>query len=92
MALCKGCGRPIRWIGKIPCDTELVMYWQRAKAPGKIVTPDGEIISCVFEGKPEAATGYGYRTHWETCPDAERFRRKAPAREGEEQSVMAGME
>jgi len=81
MAKCKGCGADIIWIktpgGKsIPCDAEPVTYWERAKAPGKVVTRNGEVLSCVFEGDPDKATGIGYISHWSTCPCAERFRKE----------------
>ncbi len=81
MAKCKGCGADIIWIqtlgGKsIPCDPQPVTYWEKAKAPGKVVTPNGEVLSCVFEGDPDKATGIGYISHWSTCPCAERFRKE----------------
>lgn len=81
MAKCRGCGAEIIWImsssGKlIPCDPELVRYWQKPKAKGKIVTPIGEVLSCEFEGEQDEATGYGYVSHFSTCPQAGEFRRK----------------
>lgn len=76
MAKCKGCGAEIIWIGKMPCDPERVTYWAKPKAPGKVVTPNGEVISCVFEGDLQQATGVGYVSHWATCPQAGKFRRK----------------
>ena len=81
MAKCKACGREIIWImspsGKaIPCDPEPVSYWQQSKAKSKIVTPNGKVISCWLYGDPETATGIGYFSHWATCPEPERFRRK----------------
>lgn len=81
MARCKGCGRPILWITSfsrrpIPCDPEPVPYWEHEKAKGKIVTPNGMIISCDFQGDQQAATGLGYVPHWATCPVADQFRRK----------------
>ena len=81
MAKCKGCGAEIIWLtsseGKyIPCNPDLVPYWERAKAKGKVVTPNGMVLSCDFEGDPQKATGIGYVAHWSTCPCAERFRRK----------------
>ena len=76
MAKCKGCGAPIIWIGKMPCDPEQVIYWQKAGAKGRIVTPNGEVINCEFSGRQNDATGIGYIPHWATCPDASRFRRK----------------
>ena len=76
MTKCKGCGAPIIWIGKMPCDPEQVVYWQKPKAKGKIVTPNGEVISCEFSGEQNAATGIGYIPHWATCPQASQFKRK----------------
>lgn len=81
MAKCKGCGAQIVWIGtpggkSIPCDPEQVMYWEKAKAKGKVVTPNGEVLSCEFSGDPNKATGLGYVSHWSTCPKAGQFRRK----------------
>ena len=81
MGKCKGCGAEIIWImspsGKvIPCDPEQVKYWQKPKAKGKIVTPNGEVLSCEFDGDPQAAAGIGFVPHWATCTEPERFRRK----------------
>jgi len=75
MAKCKSCGAEIVWIktsaGKLmPCDAQQVVYWEKSKAKGKIVTANGEVISCEFEGEPEKATGVGYIPHWGTCPSA----------------------
>lgn len=84
MAKCKGCGRDIIWIktgaGKsMPLDPEPVMYWEKSKAKGKVVTPNGELLSCVFEGDPEKATGIGYVSHWATCPSAGDFKKNRRA-------------
>ena len=79
---CKGCGKPIYWIptlgGKsMPCDPEPVTYWEKPKAPGKIITPNGETISCEFEGDLQKATGIGYRPHWASCPKYKDFKKGA---------------
>ena len=81
MAKCKGCGAQIVWVkmpgGKsMPCDPDLIPYWEREGASGKVVTPNGEVLSCVFSGDADKATGVGYVLHWSTCPKAEQFRRK----------------
>lgn len=82
MAFCKGCGRPIIWImspgGKmIPCDPTEVLYWKRQKARGKIVTRNGEVVSCDLEaGIMEQPTGVGYVPHWATCPVAGQFKKE----------------
>ena len=76
MTVCKGCGARILFIGKMPVNPERVTYWQRAGAKGKVVTPNGEVLSCDFEGDPQKATGVGYVTHFAACPKAADFRRR----------------
>jgi hypothetical protein len=81
MAKCKGCGAEIIFIktpgGKsMPCDAQEVIYWANRAAKGKVVTPNGEVISCDFEGDIDKATGMGYIPHWVTCPAAARFKTK----------------
>lgn len=81
MATCKACGAEIVWIDtlagkKIPCDTKLVAYWERKGAPGKVVTPNGEVLSADLMGEPDKAPGIGYVPHWATCPAADQFRRR----------------
>lgn len=78
---CRGCGAPIVFIrtpaGKaMPCDAEPVTYWQNARGPYKIVTPNGEVISAKLEGDLQKATGIGFVSHFATCPKANQFRRK----------------
>ena len=80
-AKCKGCGKTILWIktvsGKsMPCDPEPVTYWEKQKAAGKVVTPNGEVISCEFDGDTSKATGTGYISHYATCPSAGQFRKR----------------
>lgn len=87
MSKCKGCGAPIIWIAtlgrkSIPCDPEPVFYWQKPKAKGRIVTKNGEIISCELKGDTNKATGIGYIPHWATCPEASRFRKYASTASG----------
>jgi len=81
MAKCRSCNAEIVWFktpaGKsMPCDVQPVMYWEKPKAKGKIVTPNGEVVSCEFEGEPEKATGTGYIPHWGTCPSAASHKRR----------------
>ena len=78
---CRGCGAPIIWIqtvaGKsMPCDPDPVTYWRKDRAAGKIVTPNGEVISCELNGDTEDATGIGYISHFSACPRAGKFRGK----------------
>lgn len=68
----------------MPCDPEPVHYRKRSGAMGKIVTPNGMVLSCDLDVGPEEATGIGYISHWSTCPDAGRFQRKGEMLEGME--------
>ena len=42
----------------------------------KIVTPNGEVISCTFDAKPDDMTGIGYIPHWSTCPQTNSFKKR----------------
>lgn len=77
---CRACGANLIYIrtaaGKhMPCDPPLVPYWPREGAPGKIVTMDGRVVSCDLEG-PRDKVRFGRVSHFATCPEAGRFRRK----------------
>ena len=79
-AKCRGCGAPILWITttagrSMPCDPVVVSYNPLPDGKDKIVTPNGEVVSCeIVASSPEAA-GVGYRPHWATCPQARRFKK-----------------
>ena len=78
---CRGCGAHIVWIptpgGKsMPCDAEQVLYRARKGANGKVITPNGEVLSADIDVAPETATGVGYVSHFATCPAANEFRRR----------------
>lgn len=64
----------------MPCDAEPVLYKAREGAAGKIVTPNGEVLSCDLDVEPDEATGIGYISHFGTCPQAERFRKRKMTR------------
>lgn len=81
MAKCRVCGKRIRFITttnlkKMPTDLKPITYWEEKGAKGKIVTPNGEVVSCNFEGERDKATGYGYMPHWSTCKNANKFKNK----------------
>lgn len=72
MIKCRFCRKEIHWIetknGKhMPCDPKPVRYWQQDKAVGKVVLQNGNVVSCVFEGELDKATGVGYIPHFSTC-------------------------
>ena len=76
---CRACGALIVWITtengkKMPCDAYVVLYWEKEKAKGKIVTSSGRVISCELAGEPGTESGIGYIPHWATCPKAKDFK------------------
>ena len=78
---CRSCGAPIIFITsakghRMPLDAEPVTYWQKTGGNKKVVTPNGEVISCELEGDPQKATGIGYVSHFATCPNAKEHRRR----------------
>lgn len=80
MAACKACMAVLVWIttpaGKsIPCDATPRYYIEKPRVGSKkIVTPNGQVLSCEYTEDPSKATGVGYVPHWATCPYADRFK------------------
>ena len=81
-SVCRGCGAEIVFVkteaGKfMPCNVKMVPYWERSGAAGKVVLQrNGKVISCDFEGPRDELTGFGYISHFSTCPKAKGFRKK----------------
>lgn len=79
---CRGCGAEIVWVktaaGKsMPCNPGMVPFWERPGASGKVVLQgSGKVISCDLDGLRDELTGFGYISHFSTCPQARGFRRK----------------
>lgn len=76
---CRACRQQIKWIktaaGKtMPVDPLVTPYWPSEGASGKIVTPEGAVVSCEFTG-PRDTAKLGFVSHFATCPAADRFRR-----------------
>ena len=69
---CRTCGARIMWIktksGKnMPVDPQCVDYRKVASGKERIVTPGGDVVAgerC----KAGEADGYGYISHFATCP------------------------
>ena len=62
----------------MPCDPVVVSYKPAPGGKDKIVTTNGELVSCEIVPGDEAAD-VGYRPHWATCPEAGRFKRGGKA-------------
>ena len=80
--ICRGCGASILWVRtaaakSMPCDPVLLPYWQEPAGREKIVTQSGEVVSAWLEGLPGMETGMGYISHFATCPERDRFRKKS---------------
>ncbi|GFI46247.1 hypothetical protein IMSAGC019_01560 [Lachnospiraceae bacterium] len=78
---CGGCGCRILWIrtkaGKnMPCNPTMLNYRKEPGGKEKIVTQDGEVVSGITGVSPEEADGIGYTSHFATCTQAKRFRRR----------------
>lgn len=63
-----------RLLGRLNSYAESNLYKATPDGKDKVVTTRGEVVSC--EIVPGAnATDAGYRPHWATCPQADRFKR-----------------
>ena len=83
-SLCKGCGKPIRWIKtvegkKMPVDAEPV--WVMPDPDGKIyIRKNGGIIKGLIIGDacdtPDRKPAEAYVSHFATCTKAADFRKE----------------
>lgn len=79
---CRSCGAEIVWVTmqsgkKMPCDAELIHAVEEGDAKTSFVLPGG-IVKRGREGRhPNGEADFvGYRSHFETCPQADRFRKR----------------
>lgn len=77
---CRGCGQEIIFIkttkGKtVPVNPDGV-YFMPAGGPKTYVTIDGEVIRGRDPIFGDKGTMIGYISHFATCPEANRFRKK----------------
>ena len=80
-AKCRSCGASIIWIqtprGKaMPCDDSPVYYKEAEKGKDKVVLLNGETVSCNIVKDHWDATGFGYKPHWSTCNNPDKFRKE----------------
>lgn len=77
MAKCRSCGAEILFIksskGMHPVDAEEIHFEYKLNGPDRVVTGNGEVLPGVIS--PEGSER-GFRSHFATCPDAKRFRKK----------------
>lgn len=82
ISTCRSCGQQIVWVrtpnGKnMPCNTALINYVKDPEGKERIVTPEGNVITGRSAGvSANEADGSGYISHFATCPNAARHRRR----------------
>ena len=77
---CRSCGAEIVFVmmqsgAKMPCDAALIRCREDKSAKTSFVTPNGIVMRGV-ETPDGVADFWGYRSHFESCPQAEEFRRR----------------
>lgn len=77
---CRSCGAKIRFVkmksGKsMPVNEKIVNYKTDPHGKERIVTPGGDVVACVTGINADEATGFGYVSHFATCPNARNHRR-----------------
>lgn len=77
---CRSCGAEVVFVtmqsgAKMPCDATLIRCREDKSAKTLFVTPNGIVMRGV-EAPDGVADFWGYRSHFETCPQAEEFRRR----------------
>ena len=80
---CKACGAEIVWVTmqgsgkKMPCDAELIHAVKDDTAKTSFVLPGGIVRRGTAGRHPNGEADFvGYRSHFETCPQADRFRKR----------------
>lgn len=79
---CRSCGKRIIFIrmksGKnMPVDENFVNYKLAAGGKERIATPAGDVVACITGVDAREADGFGYVSHFATCPNASQHRRRA---------------
>lgn len=79
---CRSCGQRILFIqmksGKsMPVNEAFVNYKLEPGGKERIVTPVGDVVACVSGVDASEADGYGYVSHFATCPHAKKHRKRA---------------
>lgn len=80
MSKCRSCGAEIIWIktfsGKrMPVDAEKIPFYA-GEGEELFVTAGGAVVHGTRAGAEDEHTYTGYISHFATCPDAERFRKR----------------
>lgn len=79
---CKACGAEIVWVTmqgsgkKMPCDAELIGFLEKNDAQTVFIRPDKGIVVRGVKAPTDMTCFWGYRSHFETCPQADQFRKR----------------
>lgn len=78
---CRSCGERIMFIrmksGKsMPVNPTFVNFKNNPGGKDRIVLPSGDVIACDANVSVEDEDGYGYVSHFATCPMAGKHRRR----------------
>ena len=90
--ICRACGARILWLkttkGKsMPCDPGAIRFTPGG-GPETFVTVDGKVV----RGKRgNAGETYGHISHFATCPQADRFRKKSNQQDDYDQHRFSGL-
>ena len=81
IGICRSCGKRIRFIRmksvkSMPVDEIVVNYKIDACGKDRIVTLNGEVVIGIKDVAPEIADGIGYISHFATCPNAAKHRKR----------------
>ena len=77
---CRSCGAEVVFVtmqsgARMPCDATLIRCREDKSAKTSFVTPNGIVMRGV-EAPDGVADFWGYRSHFETCPRADQFRKR----------------
>lgn len=82
VCVCKACGAEIVWVTmqgsgkKMPCDAELIGFLEKNDAQTVFIRPDKGIVMRGVKAPTDMTCFWGYRSHFETCPQADQFRKR----------------
>lgn len=80
MGQCRSCGQRILFIrmksGKsMPVNPTFVNFRKNPRGKDRIVLPSGDVIACDGNVNADEADGFGYISHFATCPNARNHRK-----------------
>ena len=80
MPKCRSCGAEIKFIrmkyGKYNPVDPIKSTLKQDGGPERLVTETGDVITGTFASLEDGANGEGYISHFATCPDTNRYRRR----------------